>query len=99
VSLLESFNNLGIPIEKEQINMVRNSTVQEVEMDIPKQHLAGHGYHTYTLLSPDGSVKLQFTHNVLGRNVYAVGALRAIRFLAVRKETKGKVFSMIDVLQ
>lgn len=99
VSLLESFEALGIPLKKEQIVMVRDPVIQEVEMGIPKQHLGGHGYHTYALLSPDGTVMLQFTHNILGRSVYVDGALRAIRFLAARKETKGTVFSMIDVLR
>lgn len=99
VSLLESFETLGVPLKKEQIVMVRDPVIQEVEMGIPKQYLGGHGYHTYTLLSPDGTVALQFSHNILGRSVYVDGALRAIRFLAARKETKGTVFSMIDILR
>ena len=56
VGLLESFTVLGMPFTKEQIIMVRDPVVQEVEMGIPKEHLGGHGYHTYTLLSPNGDV-------------------------------------------
>ncbi len=99
VSMLESFKALGIPFIKEQIIMVRDPVVQEVEMRIPVAYLSGHGYHTYTLLSPDGTVMLQFTHNILGRNAYIDGVLRAIRFLSTHKGEKGKVFSMVDVLR
>jgi 4-hydroxy-tetrahydrodipicolinate reductase len=98
ISLLDSFEVLGMPLRHEQIIMVRDTVVQEVEMGIPKQYLSGHGYHTYTLLSRDGTVMLQHRHNVLGRNVYVDGALRA-RFLAPRRGEKGNVYSMIDVLR
>lgn len=99
VSLLPAFEALGIPYTKEQIIMVRDPVVQEVEMGIPKEHLTGHGYHTYTLLSPNGDVFLQFTHNILGRQVYADGAIKAIRFLVKHLKEKGNFFSMLDVLK
>lgn len=98
-SLLEYFEALGMPLKKEQIIMVRDPVVQEVEMGIPQQYLGGHGYHTYTMLSSDGTVMLQFAHNVLGRSVYVDGALKAIRFLAERKHKEGTVYSMVDVLR
>ena len=97
-SLLDAFKEVGMPLKKEQIIMVRDPVVQEAEMGIPKQYLSGHGYHTYTFLSADGTVKLQFIHNVLGRSVYVDGALKAIRFLHLQ-HAEGKVFSMIDVLR
>ena len=99
VSLLEFFEKLGIPFTKEQITMVRDPVYQESELGIPEEFLGGHGYHTYTLVSPDGTVTLKFTHNVLGRDVYVDGALRAIRFLAKQQGVKGRVFSMQDVLR
>ena len=99
VSLLGSFAALGMPLKKEQILIVRDPVVQEVKLGIPKQYLNGHAYHTYTMLSPDGTVCLQFTHNILGRNVYVDGVLKAIRFLAGSPSPKGKVFSMDDVLR
>ena len=77
--------------------MVRDPAVQEL-MGVPTEHLGGHGYHTYSLLSPDNMVLLQFTHNIQGRSVYVDGTLKAIRFLAKHKKEKGKVFSMVDVL-
>ena len=99
VNLLPFFKTLGMPMEKEQIISVRDPKVQVEELGIPEEHLGGHGCHTYTMISPDDTVKLEFTHNVLGRSVYVDGALKAIRFLAAHKEEKGKVFSMADVLR
>ena len=59
-------------------------------------------------ISPDGNVliitdyneKGQFTltHNINGRSVYVDGTLDALRFLRERKGERGKVYSMIDVL-
>lgn len=100
VSLLEFFAALGMPYTKEQIadNMVRDPVVQEVKLGVPKKYIGGHAYHTYTMMSPDGTVKLQFTYNVLGRNVYVDGVLRAIRFLARHKVEKD-IFTMAEVLQ
>jgi len=99
VSLLDSFATLGMPLKKEQIIMLRDPKAQENVLNIPKKYLDGHGYHTYTLTSPDGTVLLQFTHNVLGRGVYVDGCLKAIRFLAKQRSKKGEIFSMIDVLK
>lgn len=98
-AMVKYFNELGIPFKVDQIVMVRNPDVQGKELGVPAQYLGGHGWHTYTLLSEDKTVLFQFTHNVNGRDVYAWGALDAIRFLAKRKGEKGKVFSMIDVLK
>ena len=99
VGLLEYFAALGVPLKPEQIIMIRNPIIQEQELGVPPQHLGGHGYHTYTLRSPDKTVVLEFTHNIVGRNVYVDGALKAIRFLAAHRHEKGKVFSMFDVLR
>jgi 4-hydroxy-tetrahydrodipicolinate reductase len=79
--------------------MIRDPLFQELNLGIPKQYLDGHGYHTYTLQSSDGTALLQFKHNILGRNIYVEGTLKAIRFLSQKKNSKGKVFSMIDVLK
>lgn len=98
-AMVRYFNDLGVPFEESQIIMERDPEVQEKELGVPAQYLGGHGWHTYTLLSKDKTVLFQFTHNVNGRDVYAWGALDAIRFLTKRKGEKGKVFSMIDVLR
>lgn len=98
VGLLNSFAALGMSLGKDQILMERRPSVQESQLGVPKKHLGGHGYHTYMMLSPDGTVKLEFRHNVLGRSTYVDGTLRAIRFLAERLQEKGKVYSMVDVL-
>lgn len=93
------FNTLGIPFTEGQIISERNPVVQEVSWHIPQQYLTGHGYHTYELLSPDGTVFFQFTHNVDGRSIYLPGVIDAIRFLAKQGKGVGKVFSMVDVLR
>lgn len=99
ISLLPHFAKLGIPFAPEDIDCERDPRVQEFDLGIPQQYLNGHGFHTYIISSSDRKTELRFEHNVLGRNVYVDGALRAIRFLAQRKGEKGKVFSMVDVLR
>lgn len=100
-TMVQYFYQLGIPFETPQIIMERNPLIQEVLLGVPKEHLGGHAYHSYTLLSEDGTVLFQFRHNVNGRNIYIPGVLRAIRFLykKVQEGTQGTVFSMIDVLR
>lgn len=98
-AMINYFNKLGIPFEKEQITMIRDPDKQLVKLKVPEKYLNGHGWHTYTFYSPDETVLFRFIHNVCGRDVYALGTLDAIRFLAKRKEMEEKVFSMIDVLK
>ncbi len=99
-AMIGYFNSLGIPFTKDQIRMVREPS-EQLNMGIPNNALTGHGWHTYTLKSEDGSVLFQFTHNVNGREVYADGTLSGIRYLAQKIEAgeKGKVYSMMDVLR
>jgi 4-hydroxy-tetrahydrodipicolinate reductase len=95
------FNELGIPFSEDQIIKVRDPEVQTTQWGIPEQYLAGHGWHTYTLVSEDQTVRFEFTHNVNGRMVYTRGTLDAILFLAakVKAGVNGKMFTMIDVLR
>jgi 4-hydroxy-tetrahydrodipicolinate reductase len=68
-------------------------------MNVPREHLGGHAFHTYTLDSADKSVHFEFRHNVCGREVYAEGTADAVEFLAKKIEAgQVKVFNMIDVL-
>jgi 4-hydroxy-tetrahydrodipicolinate reductase len=94
------FNQLGIPFRKDQIRMIREPE-EQLRLGVPEDALTGHGWHTYTLHSEDGTVLFQFTHNVNGRDVYAKGTLDAIRYLQKKIDAgeKGKVYSMIDVLK
>ena len=95
------FNRLGIPFSENQIRMERDPQAQKTRWGIPEEHLAGHGWHSYTLVSPDGTVRFEFTHNVNGREIYALGTLDALLFLRDRVAAgmQGRVFSMIDVLK
>ena len=100
-AMIGYFNALGTPFSKEQIVMERDPKTQQTQWGIPEAHLGGHGWHTYTLRSQDGTVFFQFTHNVNGRDIYARGTLDAIHYLAKKIEdgAKGQAFTMIDVLK
>jgi len=101
-AVVQSFNRLGIPFAPEQIRKERDPQVQQTEWGIPQAFLGGHGWHTYDLVSPDGTVSFSFSHNVNGREVYIQGTLDAVVFLYEqinRRQARGRVFSMIDVLE
>lgn len=95
------FNELGVSFSEDQIIKVRDPDAQKARWGIPEEHLAGHGWHTYTLVSEDRTVRFEFTHNVNGRRVYTLGTLDALIFLAekVSGGAAAKVFTMIDVLK
>lgn len=97
-ALVPSFNAMGISFEPDQIKAQRDPVIQRDVLGVPEEFLDGHGWHTYRLLSPDKTVLMEFTHNVNGREVYALGALAAIRFLHSRRKQAGRAFSMIDVI-
>jgi len=95
------FNELGVSFSEDQIIKIRDPEVQKTQWGIPEQHLAGHGWHTYSLVSEDQTVRFEYTHNVNGRMVYTLGTLDALLFLSakVKAGVKGKMFNMIDVLK
>lgn len=100
-AMVEYFSKLGISFSKDAIIMERDPDVQKTQLGIPEQYLDGHGWHNYTLLSPDKTVEFKFVHNVNGRDVYAIGTLDAIVFLhkKLRLHACGQAFTMIDVLK
>ncbi|MDY6906481.1 MAG: dihydrodipicolinate reductase [Thermodesulfobacteriota bacterium] len=100
-AVVRHFNQLGVDITEADIIKERNPAIQKTELGIPEEHLVGHAWHTYTLLSPDRSAKFEFTHNINGRDIYADGTLDAVRYLLdkINQGVTGKVFSMIDVLR
>ncbi len=100
-AMVKYFNDLGIAFVEADIHKEREPERQKTLWGIPEEFLTGHGWHTYTLTSADGTVRFEFSHNVNGREVYARGTLDAIAYLHVklRQGAKGKVFSMIDVVQ
>ena len=100
-AMVKSFNKLGIPFTVEEVKKHRTEK-EYIALGIPPEYWSGHGWHTYTLERPDGSVFFQFTHNVNGRQAYIDGTLAAIRFLHEKIKhgvVAGKVFSMEDVLR
>jgi 4-hydroxy-tetrahydrodipicolinate reductase len=100
-AMVNYFNELGLPFVEADIQKERDPERQKNLWGIPEKFLTGHGWHTYTLTSADGTVRFEFSHNVNGREVYAHGTLDAIAYLNAKLQqgARGKVFSMIDVLQ
>lgn len=95
------FNQLGADFDVDSIQMVRDPEVQEKEWKIPKAHLGGHGWHTYTLTAPDGSALFEFKHNINGRDIYVSGTFDAVIFLKEKlnkPDNSKKLYTMIDVL-
>ncbi len=100
-AMIKAFNRLGVPFGEDDIQMERDPEIQKTTWGVPETHLIGHGWHTYTLVSKDKTVRFVFTHNVNGREVYADGTLDAAIYLSekLKQGVKGKVFTMIDVLK
>ena len=100
-AMVGAFNRLGVPFSADQIRMERDPQAQKTDWGIPEEHLVGHAWHTYTLISADGTVRFEFTHNVNGREIYALGTLDALAYLErkIAAGARGRVFSMIDVLR
>jgi len=96
-----AFGALGAPLPLDAIVKVRAPAAQVGEMGVPEGALSGHAFHTYRLVSGDGSVRFELQHNVCGRSVYAEGTVDACVFLAQRRAGGGavRVYNMIDVLR
>lgn len=100
-AVVQSFQKMGLEFQESDIEKVRQRENQIYDMGVPEEHIDGHAFHTYTLTSDDGSVTLEFKHNVCGRKVYAEGTVDAAIFLYQQKEKEAsqKVYNMIDVLK
>ncbi|MFZ0131600.1 MAG: dihydrodipicolinate reductase [Desulfobacterales bacterium] len=100
-AMVTYFNDLGVPFIEADILKERDPDRQRNVLGIPQDYITGHGWHTYTLTSADGTVRFEFTHNINGREIYARGTLDAIVYLRAKLQqgASGRVFSMIDVLQ
>jgi len=95
------FNQLGTDFDVNDIKMVRDPELQEKDWKIPKEHLTGHGWHTYTLTAKDGSAFFEFKHNINGRDIYASGTFDAVIFLNDKlagPDRSKRLYTMIDVL-
>lgn len=100
-AMVNHFNALGTPFGADEIVMERDPAAQKAEWGIPEEFLTGHGWHTYTLVSDDQTVRFEFSHNVNGREVYGRGTLDAVMYLSekIKDGARGKVYTMIDVLK
>lgn len=99
-ALIDYFRQLGVPYDVGDVEMIRDPA-QQLAMGIKEEHLSGHGYHTYRLNLPGGTMQFEFVHNIGGRLPYVMGTMKALSFLVKQVEAgvQGKVFSMIDVLK
>ncbi len=100
-AMVEYFNKLGPDFNVNKIKMVREPEIQEKVWKIPKEHLAGHGWHTYTLKANDRSALFEFKHNINGRDIYVSGTFDAVLFLKeklAQDDNSKKLYTMIDVL-
>ena len=100
-AMVRYFNQLGVPFAEDQIVKIRDPEIQQKQWGVDEEYLTGHGWHTYTLVSEDRTVRFEFTHNVNGREIYGQGTLDALLYLAekVKAGVRGKMFTMIDVLK
>jgi 4-hydroxy-tetrahydrodipicolinate reductase len=101
-AMIQYFNQLGIDYKENHIQMIRDPEIQEKNLGIPKEHLSGHGWHTYTLKAKDESALFEFKHNVNGRDIYVEGTFNAVIFLKEKLELPRQdknLYTMIDVLK
>lgn len=101
-AMVTYFNELGINFDVNSIQMERDPEIQEKEWKIPKTYLTGHGWHTYTLTSADGSALFEFKHNINGRDIYVNGTFDAVHFLIkklMEPDNPRRLYTMIDVLK
>jgi len=98
-AVVSCFNDLGADFEISDIQQIRDPKVQEKEWGIPKDHLKGHAWHTYTLKSDDGSSLFEFKHNINGRDIYTRGTFDAVTFLTrLPSNNEKRLYTMIDVM-
>ncbi|KAF5839555.1 hypothetical protein DUNSADRAFT_529 [Dunaliella salina] len=105
-AVVASLNDLGLNFDVSQIELVREPKQQMEVMRVPESALGGHAFHTYQLVSEDGSVAFEFKHNVVGRATYAEGTVDACLFLAMQMhlakelDVPGRtLYNMTDVLR
>lgn len=99
-ALISQWQGMGADFKDENLSLCRDPEVQKSDWGIPDEYLSGHAYHTYDLNSEDGTAHFSLSHNILGRKIYALGTLHALRFLSKRLDDPVvKSYNMIDVLR
>lgn len=95
------FQRLGVQFSVDQIEKVREPRQQIERMKVPEEHLNGHAFHTYRLVSLDGTVSFEFQHNICGRSIYADGTIDAVLFLhnQISEGAEKKLYNVVDVLR
>jgi len=100
-ALISEWQGMGASFsEEENLKLCRDPEEQKSNWGISDEYLTGHAYHTYDLNSEDKTAHFSLSHNILGRKIYALGTLHALRFLSKRLDDPvTKSYNMIDVLR
>ncbi|XP_010693046.1 4-hydroxy-tetrahydrodipicolinate reductase 2, chloroplastic isoform X2 [Beta vulgaris subsp. vulgaris] len=93
-AVISCFQKLGVDFDMDQIQLIRDPQLQVEMVGVPKEHVSGHAFHMYHLMSPDQTVSFEFQHNVCGRSIYAEGTVDATLFLAKKRENVGKCWKV-----
>lgn len=91
--------SMGLKCVPKNIRLIQEKIEQRL-MSNPANVIDEHGWHEYSLLSPDGNVELKFKRNA-NRSNDVDGTLMALDFLTAKMErgVRGKCFSMHDVIR
>ncbi|MDA3815710.1 MAG: hypothetical protein PF549_05105 [Patescibacteria group bacterium] len=85
--------------DPKQFDSVRDSE-GSLKMNVPEEFLDGHGFHTYSMTDPTGTLSINLEHNVLGREAYGPNVVKCVHFLH-QKMLKGEtgLFGVDDVIR
>src|SRR3989338_660250 len=75
----------AVDFPKESIESKRDPLIQWRDLDIPREHLNGHGYHW--IIFEGGEVTIELSEKVNGRGAYAIGVLQIAK-MAVELESQ-----------
>jgi len=100
-AMVSYFNAMGVDFTNNQIQKERDPAIQKQQWGIPEAYLDGHGWHTYTLTSPDGTAMFELKHNINSREIYVEGTLKAVNYLnrKIKDGRQGRIYTMVDVLK
>jgi len=99
-ALIAHWQEMGADFTENDLSLCRDPEVQKRDWGIADEYLTGHAYHTYDLVSNDGTAHFSLSHNIFGRKIYALGTLHALRFLSKRLDDPvSRSYTMMDVLR
>lgn len=102
IAFAKLFTEMGAKIDVtdlEQFISVRDRE-GSLKMNVPEEFLDGHGFHTYSMIDPTGTLSIKLEHNVLGREAYGPNVVKCVHFLR-QKMMQGEtgLFEVNDVIR